>query len=165
MHCARTDGIICPEDSCDIDDGIWSPPRLTAGALKSEIRAMAEPTEVPTETSTLKPTVNSLEEYQAKLAAAKGPVLLDFIMDGCGHCEEETPAFEKLVKDCDGNDATLMRIEITQPWALPLADKLNVTGTPTALLAQNVKDLEAGKVREVFELDSDSVRKKLKCAR
>jgi thiol-disulfide isomerase/thioredoxin len=123
---------------------------------------MSEPTEVPT---TLKPTVNSLEEYQAKLAAAKGPVLLDFIMDGCGHCEDETPAFEKLVKDCEGNDATVMRLEITQDWVAPLADKLNVTGTPTAMLAQSVKDLEAGKAREVFELDSEAIRKKLKCAR
>ncbi len=124
-----------------------------------------DPTESASGTAPeLKPTVNSKEEYEAALSNAKGPVLVDFIQNGCGHCVEETPVFERLLADCNGTPATIMRIEVTAPWASELADKLDVEGTPTALLAKTADDLRAGNTREV-DLNSKALRGALKCAR
>jgi hypothetical protein len=113
---------------------------------------------------TLKPTVNSQEEFDALMANAKGPILVDFVQEGCGHCVDEAPKFDKLRTECK-SDATIARIEVTQDWASELADKLKVDGTPTALLADNAQDFLAGKGREVADLDSSAVRRKLKCGR
>lgn len=112
----------------------------------------------------LKPTVNSKAEFDSALASARGPVLVDFIQDGCGHCEEETPVFQKLLADCAGAPATIMRVEVTADWASELADKLDVQGTPTALLASNANDFLAGRTKEV-DLNSKALRGKLKCGR
>lgn len=117
-----------------------------------------------TQPLTLQPTVNSRAEFDALLAKATGPVLVDFVQEGCGHCVDEAPKFDKLMSEC-GSKATLARVEITQDWASQLADQLKVDGTPTALLADSAALFLAGKGREVTDLDSSAVRRKIKCAR
>lgn len=126
---------------------------------------MSDPETAPTQAEAAKPTVTSKEEFDRLMAEAKGPVVVDFIQDGCGHCDEETPAFKKLVEDCKGSPATIMRVEVTDGFGAELADKLDVQGTPTALYAKSAEDFLKGATQEVSDLESAAVRRKLKCAR
>lgn len=41
MRCARTDGVVCPEDSCDIDDGIYPKPQPVACQHRELLRECA----------------------------------------------------------------------------------------------------------------------------
>lgn len=109
-------------------------------------------------------TVKTRAEFDALLANAKGPVLVDFIQPDCGPCIEETPAFNKLAEACKTSAATIMRVDVTQGFGAELGAELDISGTPTGLLADSADDFKAGRVREVADLESSSVRRKLKCA-
>ncbi len=111
-----------------------------------------------------KPTITSKEDFDAFLKAAKGPVVVDFMMNGCGACDDSQPDFEKLQADCKGTPASIARIDVNAEWAAPLADKLNVGGTPTALFAESAEAFSAGEVEEV-DPSSKKVRTRLKCSR
>lgn len=103
-------------------------------------------------------------EYDAALANAKGPVLVEFTQDGCGHCDPE--ALNKLAAGCKTTDATLMRVECSDGFGSDLADALKVDGTPTALMADSAEDFKAGKVEEVDpEAQAAELKRKFKCAR
>lgn len=112
-----------------------------------------------------KPSVETKEAFDQLLAAAKGPVLVDFIQPDCGSCVESQPEFEKLAKDCEKSPATVARIDVTSEWGAKLADQYKVDGTPTALFAKSKEDFEKGDVQEVNDISSNAARRMLKCAR
>jgi thiol-disulfide isomerase/thioredoxin len=104
-------------------------------------------------------TVNSVEEYEAAMREAKGPVIVDFVAQDCGWCDESKPHVDKLAKGCD---VTVLRVDVDAVGAL--ADKFDVSGTPTTLYAPTAADMQPGKAEEVDPEDK-SFRAKLKCAR
>ncbi len=106
--------------------------------------------------------VQTRAEFDAHLAAAKGPVLVDFVAADCGACEDEKPALAKLADEC-GLAATILVVDETKVGS-ELADAYAVSGTPTLLYAASAADFHAKKVKEV-EPDSTTLRRKLKCAR
>lgn len=110
------------------------------------------------------PTVKTKEEFDKLLANATGPVLIDFIQPECGHCVDETPAFEKLRDDCKDTSAVIARVNVEDGFGAELAEKLEVDGTPTALFAKSPSDFLAGKVEEVDDLSSSKARRVMKCA-
>lgn len=100
-------------------------------------------------------------ELQAQLAKATGPVVLDFVQEDCGHCEEAKPHVDKLAKGCD---VTVMRIDVEKADEAIMArfgDLVN--GTPTTLFAPTAADMTPEKAEEVDPEDKNFV-KKLKCA-
>lgn len=101
------------------------------------------------------------EEYEKLLAAAKGPVIVDFVQHDCSACDPA--ALDKLATDCAAN-ATVMRVEISQGFGSDLADQFKVEGTPTTMLADSAAKFTPGEAVEV-DPDSKAVRRKLKCAR
>jgi thiol-disulfide isomerase/thioredoxin len=120
----------------------------------------------PTETNLeAKPSVHTREEFDKLLAAAKGPVLVDFIQPDCGACVESQPEYEQLAKDCSGTPSTIARVDVTSEWGAELANKMKVDGTPTALFAKTREAFDKGDVTEVNDLTSNAARRMLKCAR
>lgn len=109
-------------------------------------------------------TVKSKEELDQLLQTATGPVLIDFIQPDCGHCVDETPAFERLRDDCKDSGAVIARVNVEEGFGAELADKLKVTGTPTSLFAKSAQDFLGGNVEEVADLDSSKARRAMKCA-
>lgn len=104
------------------------------------------------------------DEYEQALAKAKGPVLVEFVQDGCGACDPES--LNKLAAGCKKTDATIMRVECSEGFGSTLADELGVEGTPTALLADSAEKFKAKAVEEVDpESQAAELRKKFKCAR
>lgn len=101
------------------------------------------------------------DEYDKALKEAKGPVIVEFVQDGCGACDPA--ALNKLATDCK-TAATIMRVECSEGFGSELADKLKVDGTPTTLMAKTAKDFLAEDVTEV-DPESAELRRKLKCAR
>lgn len=102
------------------------------------------------------------EEFDATLAAAKGPVIVDFVQKGCGACDPKD--LNKLARDCDGTEATVMRLEISKGFGSDVADEFNVQETPTTLSADSGADFKPGTAVEV-DPASAAVRSKFKCAR
>jgi len=117
----------------------------------------------PTPEPRAEATVKTKEEFDALLAKATGPVLVDFIQPDCGHCVDETPAFEKLQADCKDTTAVIARVDVTAGFGEELAEKLDVDGTPTALWAASPKDFLDGKTRELADLNSSEARRRMKC--
>lgn len=101
------------------------------------------------------------EEYEAKLKAATGPVIVDFVQDGCGACDPA--ALDGLAKDC-GTNATIMRVEVSKGYGSELADEFKVEGTPTTLMAESADKFTPDSATEI-DPESKAVRRKLKCAR
>lgn len=116
-----------------------------------------------TDAPRINPTITSKEQFDKLLAESKGPVVIDFMQQGCGPCAEAEPELKELMKDCEGKPVTIGSVDVEAPWVAELADKLDVAGTPTALFAPSAQDFLAGKVQEV-EPSSKAVRQKLKCA-
>lgn len=105
--------------------------------------------------------VQTRAEFDAALAAATGPVVVDFVAADCGACEEEKPALAKLASECA--TATILLVDEAKVGA-ELADAYDVSGTPTLLYADSADDFKAKKVQEL-EPDSALLRRKLKCSR
>lgn len=100
------------------------------------------------------------EEYEKAVADAKGPVVVEFTQNGCGHCDPA--AMNKLATDC-GSNATLLRLECSEGFGADVADQFKVDGTPTALFAGKAADWKPGVAVEV-DPESSALRRKLKCA-
>lgn len=116
-----------------------------------------------TDAPRITPTITSKEQFDKLMAEAKGPVVIDFMQQGCGPCAEAEPELKGLMKDCEGRPVTIGSVDVGADWVADIADKLDVAGTPTALFAPTAKDFLDGKVQEV-EPGSKAVRSKLKCA-
>lgn len=101
-------------------------------------------------------------EYEEALGKAKGPVLVEFVQDGCGACDPK--ALDNLARSCAKSDATIMRVECSSGFGAELADELKVDGTPTALVADSAEKFRAKEVEEVDPSDA-SLRKRFKCSR
>lgn len=101
------------------------------------------------------------DEYEKALKEAKGPVVVEFVQEGCGACDPE--ALNKLATDCK-TAATIMRVECGSGFGSDVADELNVDGTPTTLMAADGAKFIAKDVTEV-DPESKELRRKLKCAR
>lgn len=104
-------------------------------------------------------TVKNQAEYDAALAAAKGAVALEFVMDGCEACEEQMPRIDDLSKTCDG--LTVIRANVDDLG--DLADKFKCDATPTIYYAKSAAELVPEKAVELE--DSAALKRKMKCAR
>jgi thiol-disulfide isomerase/thioredoxin len=133
---------------------------LAARPLARYVRRMSE----TTSPARAEATVKTKEEFDKLLAEAKGPVLVDFIQPTCQPCIDETENFNKLAASCKDGSAKVMRIDVTEGFGAELAEKLDVEGTPTALIADSSSDFLAGKTREVHDLTAPATKRKLKCA-
>lgn len=111
----------------------------------------------------LKPTVNSKDEFDKLMSNSKGPVVVDFLMNGCEPCLDSSEKLGALSTDCSGHPVTIASVDVEAPWVAEMADKLNVAGTPTALYAPTFGAFLAGDVEEV-DPGSKALRSKLKCA-
>jgi hypothetical protein len=103
------------------------------------------------------------EEFDALLSGTKGAVVVDFTSEGCGACDPKVLA--KLAEDCE--TTTVVRVDLSgapDDWQNALADKFDVQGTPTTLLAERASQFAPGKVEEIDPTDA-ATRKRIKCAR
>ena len=106
--------------------------------------------------------VADVADFDAKLAAATGKVLVEFVQEDCVFCEEEAPAVDALALTC-GNRATVLRVNVSKEKLKPLVERFKLEelgGTPTILYAENAAKLNAGKGVEV---DPTQARRRLKC--
>lgn len=108
--------------------------------------------------------VKSAAEFEAALKSAPGSVLVDFISKGCGACEEELPALEKLAAEKCAGDCTILVAEESQVGG-ELLDKFEVEGTPTLFYAKAAQDVLDAKLDALEEVDVPTARRRLKCAR
>lgn len=107
-------------------------------------------------------TASTAEEVTKLAAEATGPVVLDFVEEGCGACEEEAPDVEAIVAKCGG--VTIIRADPTKDASLnQLAYDYNIEGFPTMFHAKTGADLKPGVASELA--DSDALRKLMKCPR
>ena len=103
-------------------------------------------------------TVKTEAEFNEVVAKAPGGVVADFSMEGCGRCEDEESEVEKIAGECP--NVTVVRIDVDDAPAL--ADRFEVMGTPTYLVAGNAAGMVPGVAKEV---ELDGLRKSIKCAR
>jgi hypothetical protein len=105
------------------------------------------------------------EEVTKMLSEATGPVVLDFVEEGCGFCEEEKPEVEALVKDCAG--VTVIRVDpVKHPGLDGLTDQYLTgpdAGFPTLFVANRGSEMKPGTAAQVD--DAAALRKRLKCPR
>lgn len=82
-------------------------------------------------TCALKPenvkTAGDEAELNRIVAAAPGPVILDFMASWCGGCKAQTPALRQLA--CDRPDVTIVKVDVDKAEAL--ADAWKVHEMPT----------------------------------
>ncbi len=96
--------------------------------------------------------------FNAALAAAPGQVLVDFVMEGCGACEDDKPKVEALAAGCEG--VTVLRVDGER--LSKLADKYNVEAFPTMF---HGKTAAAATPERAVEVEPEEMMKKLKCVR
>lgn len=105
---------------------------------------------------------STAEEVARMASEAKGPVVLDFIEEGCGFCDEEAPKVEEVVKSCAG--LTVIRVDATKDDSLnQLADDFKIEGFPTLFYADKGGDLTPDKASMLD--DADALKKRAKCPR
>lgn len=101
----------------------------------------------------------SVAEFEKLVGAAKGPVVLDLVTEGCGFCEDSKPVVDKLAKGCD---VTVIRVDGEK--VPELADRFKVEGFPTTLFAPTSAEMTPEKAEEVDPADA-GFKRRLKCAR
>lgn len=107
-------------------------------------------------------TASTAEEVTRMANEAKGPVVLDFIEEGCGFCDEEAPKVEEVVKGCAG--LTVIRVDATKDDSLnQLADDFKIEGFPTLFYADKGQDMTPDKASMLD--DADALKKRAKCPR
>ena len=102
-------------------------------------------------------------EFDALLKGTKGALVVDFTSEGCGACDPKVLA--KLADDCE--TTTVVRVDLSgapDDWQNTLADKFDVQGTPTTLLAEKAEAFTPDRVEEIDPTDA-ATRKRIKCAR
>jgi thiol-disulfide isomerase/thioredoxin len=104
--------------------------------------------------------VKSAAELEAAVKASAGPIVVDFVQEGCGACDEAT--LDELATGCAGK-ATFIRADVTKGDLDTIAEKFNVEGTPTTLFAKSSKDWAPSRAQEVDASDP-ALKRKLKCA-
>ena len=107
-------------------------------------------------------TANTAEEVTRLAAEATGPVVLDFVEEGCEYCDEEAPKVAEIASKCGG--VTIIRADPTKNESInKLADAWGIEGFPTMFHAKTGADLKPGVASELA--DSDALRKLMKCPR
>ncbi len=106
-------------------------------------------------------SITTKAEFDKALAEAKGPVLVDFVMEQCGACVAEAPEVEKLANSCSGT--TVLRVDVDQ--LSDVADSFKVTGTPTIMFAESGAKMTPTDAVEVEDPFSPAFKRKLKCVR
>ncbi len=101
--------------------------------------------------------IESEEQFDKVLAAAPGEVLVDFVLDGCGACEDDAPKIEALAQGCD---VTVLRVNADKVGAL--VDRYKVQEFPTLLHSVDAAGMTPKKAKNV---EPEDVIKKLKCTR
>lgn len=107
-------------------------------------------------------TATTAAEVTKLVAEATGPVVLDFIEDGCPACIDEAPDVEAIAAKCGG--VTIIRADPTKDASLnALADAWGLEDFPTMFHAKTGADLQPGKASKLD--DSNALRRLMKCPR
>lgn len=115
---------------------------------------------------TLHPRVHlpkTKEEFERLVKDTKGALVVDFTSEGCGACKPET--LNELAASCD--TTTVVRVDLSgapDDWQNELADKFEVEGTPTTLLAERASEFTPDKVEEI-DPTKKSTLTRIKCVR
>lgn len=106
--------------------------------------------------------ISSASELEAALKTVTGPVVVDFVQEGCGAC---SPAeLEELANRCAQTPAAFFRVDVTKDTSLEkLAQDFEVEGTPTTMFAKSAKAWASGAAEEI-DPASPAAARKLKCA-
>jgi thioredoxin 1 len=81
--------------------------------------------------------INSEEEFNAKIASAKGVAVVDFYADWCPPCKALAPIFAKTA-DAYAGKAAFYKLNIDKNQAL--SKKFNIEGIPCVVLFKDGKE-------------------------
>jgi thiol-disulfide isomerase/thioredoxin len=96
-------------------------------------------------------TFNGMAAFEAVLRGPR-PTLLEFYSENCGVCMAMQPVMDRLERDA-GHRLQILRINVREPIGIEIADRYQVTFTPTFLLFNG-----AGLREEEFTLMLDRAR-------
>lgn len=106
--------------------------------------------------------ITSASELEQALKSVSGPVVVDFIQEGCGACSPLE--LEELAARCAETPASFFRVDVTKDQSLEkLAQDFGVEGTPTTMFAKTAKAWSSGSAEEI-DPTSPAAARKLKCA-
>lgn len=77
--------------------------------------------------------------FEAELAQAKGPVVVDFFATWCGPCKRLSPMLDELA-GTRTNQIKFLKVDVDQ--SAPLAERFGVQGVPTLVFFQNGKEVD-----------------------
>lgn len=82
----------------------------------------------------------STDDFKKKIAAAKGPVLVDFYANWCGPCKALMPRLVKKAEQ-DGGKWTLLKVDIDNQNNEKVCEEFKVSAVPTLVLIKNGKEV------------------------
>jgi thioredoxin 1 len=82
----------------------------------------------------MKPANLNSDSFDAAIAAANRPVLVDFHAEWCGPCRMMSPVIDRLAED-PATPALVAKVNIDQ--APGLADRFGITSIPTLIVFKN----------------------------
>ena len=148
----RGPSMTTPDIKTQLDAMLKAASAPSAPAVKGNATPMPPPPSRPV-------TIHTKAEFEAALAAAKGPVAVEFVMQDCEFCEESKQEMDAITVACPGA-LTALRVDVDE--VPEVADDFDVEGTPTLLFARSGAGFTPKKAKE---LEPEQLRRKLKCAR
>ena len=94
---------------------------------------------------------DGMSAFEAVLRGPR-PTLLEFYSENCGVCMAMKPAMDRLERDA-GHRLQMLRVNVKDPIGAQIADRYNITFTPTFLLFNSL-----GAPEEEFTLVLDRAR-------
>src|SRR5690349_2905456 len=74
--------------------------------------------------------VRTAAEFNAKVLQARGPVLVEFMSEACGHCRRAQPMVEDVARQLNGK-MPVYQVSLLTEEGQALAQQFGVMGTPT----------------------------------
>lgn len=125
-------------------------------ALKNEAEKQSEA--LPAQPTSRVIDIQDDAQFNEVLSKATGPVVVDFVQQGCDACEADEPELEKL-SHCE--NVTVLRVDLDK--TPETEEKFDVGGTPTMMFAKTGEEFLKGKAKEVEP--GPKLNRKLKCSR
>ena len=89
--------------------------------------------------STANVTLVTQAQFEAELAQAKGPVVVDFFATWCGPCKRLSPMLDELAGPRT-NQIRFLKVDVDQ--SAQLAERFGVQGVPTLVFFRNGKEVD-----------------------